>query len=123
VLRPGEAAVSSFKSLQVEQILGKTTNNVDVQELTGRLRRELPRLRDQYAIQTLALFGSYVRGEQKRGSDLDILVEFTEVPGMFRFLDLERDLAHLLGVPVDLVQKEALKPAIGKRIMREIHPV
>jgi predicted nucleotidyltransferase len=123
VLRPGEAAVSSFKSLQVEQILGKTTNNVDVQELTGRLRRELPPQRDQYAIQTISLFGSYVRGEQKRGSDLDILVEFTEVPGMFRFLDLERDLAHLLGVPVDLVQKEALKPAIGKRIMREIHPV
>jgi len=103
--------------------MGKSTNAVDVQELTGRLRRELPRLRDQYAIQTLALFGSYVRGEQKRGSDLDILVEFTEAPGMFRFLELERDLSHLLGVPVDLVQKEALKPAIGKRIMKEIQPV
>jgi hypothetical protein len=103
--------------------MGKSTKTVDVQELVGRLRRELPRLRDQYAIQNLALFGSYVRGEQKRGSDLDILVEFTEVPGMFRFLELERDLSHLLGVPVDLVQKEALRPAIGKRILKEIQPV
>ncbi len=103
--------------------MGKTTKAVDLEGLAGRLRRELPRLRDQYAIQTLALFGSYVRGEQKRGSDLDILVEFTKVPGMFRFLELERDLSQLLGVPVDLVQKEALKPAIGERIMKEIQAV
>jgi predicted nucleotidyltransferase len=69
------------------------------------------------------LFGSYVRNEQHRGSDLDVLVEFSVVPGMLRFLDLERDLTRVLGVSVDLVQKEALKPAIGKRIKEEILPI
>jgi predicted nucleotidyltransferase len=97
--------------------------DLDVQVLADRLRRDLPRLRREYAVQALGLFGSYVRGEQRRGSDLDVLVEFSNVPGMLRFLDLERDLSSLLGVAVDLVQKDALKPAIGKRILEEILPI
>ncbi len=88
--------------------------------LVGRLRSDLPRLQREYAVRSLGLFGSYIRGKQKKGSDLDILVEFEEVPGMFRFLDLERDLSQLLRVRVDLVQKDALKPAIGKRILQEV---
>lgn len=101
--------------------MGKTKTDVyDVQMLADRLRRELPRLRQDYAVRSLGLFGSYVRGEQRKGSDLDILVEFSKVPGMLKFLDMERDLSQLLGVAVDLVQKEALKPAIGKRIAGEV---
>jgi len=94
--------------------------NTDLDYLVDRLRSDLPRLQREYAVRSLGLFGSYIRGNQKKGSDLDILVDFVEVPGMFRFLDLERDLSHLLKVRVDLVQKEALKPAIGKRILREV---
>jgi len=96
---------------------------VTVKQVTERLRQEMPRLRQEYAVESLGVFGSFVRGEQKRGSDLDILVEFTEIPGMFRFLELERELSGLVGVPVDLVQKEALKPAIGKRILEEVQRV
>jgi len=97
--------------------------DLNVQHIADRLREELPRLRREYAVSSLGLFGSYVRGEQRRGSDLDVLVEFSDVPGMLRFLDLERDLSRLLGVAVDLVQKEALKPAIGKRIRDEVLPI
>jgi uncharacterized protein len=104
--------------------MGKTKQeNIKVQQMADRLRNELPRLRQEYAVRSLGMFGSYVRGEQRRGSDLDVLVEFSEIPGMVRFLDLERDLSRLLGVAVDLVQKEALKPAIGKRIMEEVLPI
>ena len=94
--------------------------NKNLDFLVDRLRRDLPRLQREYAVRSLGLFGSYIRGKQKKGSDLDILVDFVEVPGMFRILDLERDLSHLLKVRVDLVQKEALKPAIGKRILQEV---
>ncbi|AJF06586.1 nucleotidyltransferase family protein [Geoalkalibacter subterraneus] len=97
--------------------------NLDVQQVAERLRQEIPRLRRDYAVRSLGLFGSYVRGEQRRGSDLDVLVEFSEVPGMLRFLDLERDISQLVGIPVDLVQKEALKPAIGRRIEKEVLPI
>jgi predicted nucleotidyltransferase len=76
---------------------------LDVQEIRNRLHQELPRLCQEYAVRSLGLFGSYVRGEHRKGSDLDVLVEFFQVPGMFRFLDLERDLSSILGVKVDLV--------------------
>ncbi len=97
--------------------------SLNVQQLADRLRQELPRLRRDYSVRSLGLFGSCVRGEQRRTSDLDVLVEFSEVPGMLRFLDLERDLSRLVGMPVDLVQKEALKPAIGQRIAKEVLPI
>lgn len=103
--------------------MGKVLKPVAVQDLTARLRQEMPRLRQEYGVRSLGIFGSYVRGEQKKGSDLDILVEFTRVPGMFRFLELERELSRVLGISVDLVQKEAMKPEIGKRILREVQPV
>jgi predicted nucleotidyltransferase len=64
-----------------------------------------------------------VRSEQKKGSDLDILVEFDEAPSFIQFLQLEHYLSDLLGVSVDLVMKDALKPAIGKRILSEVVPV
>jgi predicted nucleotidyltransferase len=95
-------------------------NTINAQTAVSRLRLELPRLRREYSVVSLGLFGSYVRGEQRKGSDLDILVEFAVVPGMIKFLDLERDLSNVLGVTVGLVQKEALKPAIGKRILAEV---
>jgi predicted nucleotidyltransferase len=96
---------------------------ITAQTAANLLRREMPRLRREYAVCSLGLFGSYVRGEQQQGSDLDILVKFSKIPGMLRFLDLERELSHLLEVSVDLVQKEALKPAIGKRILEEVVPI
>ena len=94
-----------------------------VDDLLSRLRQAMPSLRGKYAIRSLGVFGSFVRGEQKRGSDLDLLVEFELAPGFLRFLALEEELSTLLGVPVDLVQKKALKPAIGRRILQEVRPV
>jgi uncharacterized protein len=84
------------------------------------LREHLPALKEHYSIRSLGLFGSYVRGEQKISSDIDILVEFVEPPGLFAFIRLEHELSRILGRKVDLVMKDALKPAIGKRIMAEV---
>jgi len=63
-----------------------------------------------------------VRGEAKEESDLDILVEFepdAEI-SLLEFVELENYLSDLLGVKVDLVEKSALKPRIGKRILSEV---
>ncbi len=84
------------------------------------LRRELPELKARFHIQSLGLFGSYVRGSARQESDLDVLVEFAEEPGLFAFLDCEAYLAALLGVKVDLVMKGTLKPRIGRRILSEM---
>ena len=69
-----------------------------------------------------AFLGSYLRGEAKEGSDLDILVEFKPDAkiSLLEFVELENYLSDLLGVKVDLVEKSALKPRIGKRILSEV---
>jgi predicted nucleotidyltransferase len=94
-----------------------------LEEIVQALRDRLPELRDRYGVHSLGVFGSYVRGEQERGSDLDILVEFERVPTLFEFVRLERQLSQQLGVPVDLVMKSALRPTIGRYILEELVPV
>ena len=76
-------------------------------------------LNEKYKVKQLGIFGSCVRNEQRKKSDIDILVEFREPVG-FAFLDLEEYLQHLLGRKVDLVSKKALKPHIGKYILKEV---
>jgi uncharacterized protein len=77
-------------------------------------------LRERFKVKNIGVFGSYVRGEQKGSSDVDILVEFDEAVGLFEFMKLENYLSDLLGVKVDLVSKKALKPHIGERILEEV---
>ncbi|MFI5331059.1 MAG: nucleotidyltransferase family protein [Desulfobaccales bacterium] len=88
-------------------------------EIIEKLRQNLPEITRCFQVKSLLIFGSYVRGRQKKKSDLDILVEFSEPPSFFEFLALERYLSNLLGVKVDLVMKEALKPAIGVHVLAE----
>lgn len=87
------------------------------------LREQLPLLTEQYNVATLEIFGSYVRHEQRKNSDLDILVTFKKAPSLLKFVHLENHLSDILGVKVDLVMKDSLKPAIGKNILREAVPV
>jgi predicted nucleotidyltransferase len=83
------------------------------------LRQQKKSLAERYGVESLEIFGSYVRGEQKPDSDLDILVTFREEPSLLTFLRIENDLSDALGVKVDLVMKDSLKPAIGKHALRE----
>ncbi len=71
-------------------------------------------------IKELGIFGSYVRGDQKKNSDVDILVTFNRTPGFFDYLKVENRLSKILKKRVDLVMKGSLKPNIGKNIMREV---
>jgi predicted nucleotidyltransferase len=84
------------------------------------LRGQLEWLASRYHVARIWVFGSYVRGEQRPDSDLDVLVEFSQPPSLIQFIRLEDELSELLGVQVDLVMRSALKPAIGTRILREV---
>lgn len=77
-------------------------------------------LRSRYDVESLGVFGSVSRGEEKKGSDVDILVEFSVTPGFFKFIELEDFLSKLLGRKVDLVTKKALKPRIKNEILQEV---
>jgi predicted nucleotidyltransferase len=91
--------------------------------LLAQLRRLLPMLRVQYHVGSVEVFGSFVRGDDREGSDLDLIVTLDEVPTLFEFLETENYLSDELGIRVDLVMKDSLKPAIGKRILEEAQPV
>jgi len=88
-----------------------------IKDIIKQHKRELEK---GFKIKEIGVFGSYVREEEKKGSDIDILVEFKEPVGLFEFMDLEEYLKKLLGVKVDLVSKKALKPRIGEYILKEV---
>ena len=77
-------------------------------------------LEAKYKVKSIGIFGSFLKGTQRKKSDIDILVEFNDAIDIFEFLDLEEYLETLLGTKVDLVSKKALKPYIGKRILEEV---
>jgi predicted nucleotidyltransferase len=95
----------------------------NVEQLVALLRQQMPLLSERYRIRTLKMFGSYVRHEQRPDSDLDLLVTFDELPSLLKFIELENYLTDTLGVKVDLVMPDTLKPRIGQRILSEVVPV
>ena len=84
------------------------------------LKSNIHSLKRDYHLNSLGIFGSFIRDEQNQKSDVDLLVDFEKPIGLIKFIKLENDLSKILGVKVDLVMKKALKPAIGKRILEEI---
>ena len=95
----------------------------DISDLRATLQQQLPLLSARFHVRSLGLFGSYVREQQHDGSDLDVLVEFRETPSLLNLIDLENYLSDLLGIKVDLVMRQALKPRIAQRILKEVVPV
>jgi predicted nucleotidyltransferase len=94
-----------------------------LKKLLEILHQQIPLLAERYGVERLEVFGSYVSDEQRTDSDLDILVTFKEAPSLLTFIAIEHYLSDLLGVKVDLVMKDSLKPKIGERILREAIPV
>jgi len=93
-----------------------------VDEIKKILQAEKPYLEAKYGVTDVGIFGSYVRGEQRPDSDLDVLIEFERPTriSLIGLVELELYLSDLLGVKVDLAIKGNLKPRIGKRILQEV---
>ena len=92
-----------------------------VAQISQILQSQKQTLSERYGVAEIGIFGSYVRGEQREDSDLDILIEL-ERPARISLIDLvelELYLGELLGVKVDLAIKRNLKPRIGERILQE----
>jgi predicted nucleotidyltransferase len=94
-----------------------------IDRIMEKLRKNKPVVEKKYGVKNLEVFGSYIRGEQKKGSDLDILVEFHRTIDLFKYIELENFLSKKAGVKVDLVMKETLKPRLKDRILKEAVPV
>ena len=83
-------------------------------------RDELAALCRRFGVQRLEVFGSAARDDfDEEHSDVDLLVDFERPIGLFEFLRLRRTLSSLIGRPVDLVTRAALKPQLRDRILAE----
>jgi predicted nucleotidyltransferase len=99
------------------------TEQLTLKDVKSILQAQMPYLSERYQVESLGVFGSFVKNIQDEESDLDLLVTFHDVPGLLKFLELENYLSDQLGVKVDMVMRTALKPKIGQRILSEVVPV
>ena len=83
-------------------------------EVKEQLRQLMPVLKERYKVESLEIFGSYVRGEQTKKSDVDVLVTFNGSYSLWQLIDVERFLKRKLHMKVDLVPRDSVKPALKK---------
>jgi uncharacterized protein len=94
-------------------------------EIKHLLEEQSQHLAAEYGVTVLGVFGSYVRGEQGRDSDVDILIELERPPriSLIGLVELEHYLSDVLGVKADVAIKENLRRRIGERILSEVIPI
>lgn len=94
---------------------------MDRNEALQRIADAFPRIKGDYGLRSISLFGSMARDEAGPGSDVDLLVEFEpgRACGFFTFFRLQRELEAVLGAPVDLVTPDALKRQLREAILAE----
>lgn len=89
--------------------------NKDIEDIK---RKILPILK-RYGVKRVGLFGSFVRGEMRKGSDIDILVEIEKDISLFDFVGIKLEIEEALGEKVDLVEYDTIKPILKERILNE----
>jgi hypothetical protein len=97
---------------------GGVTPVRDLGEIAARLREHYLELRDTYHFERIGVFGSFSSGEQTPESDVDLLVETSERPGV-PWLQACDFIEGILGRRVDLVEPGLLKERIRPRVLRE----
>lgn len=83
------------------------------------LQQERPKLAADFGVTTLLVFGSVARGEDRPGSDVDLLVEFDRPVTLLGLYRLQDRLEQLLGCGVDLCTPSGLKPRVRERVLSE----
>ena len=91
-------------------------------EIKADLQMLQPTLKKRFKVETIDVFGSYVRGQETEKSDVDLLVTFDVQYSLWDLIDAERFLRRKLHVKVDLVPKDSVKPALKDRILSEAVP-
>jgi uncharacterized protein len=85
--------------------------------------RQLIDICRQNDVSMIGVFGSMVRGESKRRSDIDLIVRFSKRKSLLAVVKLERELSEAMGRKVNLLTEGALSPYLRERILNEIRVV
>ncbi len=89
----------------------------EIKEILIKHKKEV---QQEYKVSELGIFGSFVRGDQKKRSDIDILVEYSELPDLLKLIELENRLQKLLKRKVDLIEKSGIRTELKEIILKEV---
>lgn len=92
------------------------------EEIKNRILKNQEVLK-RYRVKSIALFGSYVRNEQNKESDIDLLVDFAEGTTLFDLVDLQDTLSEILGKKVNIVSRRGLNKYVAPYILREVETI
>ncbi|MDA8088983.1 MAG: nucleotidyltransferase family protein [Nitrospiraceae bacterium] len=92
----------------------------ELEKIKDILNKHRDELREKYKLAEIGIFGSYIRGEQKKESDLDVLVEFSEPVSLLALIGAENYISDLIGRKVDLVPREDIRPELKQVILDEV---
>jgi len=95
-------------------------SGMNTQDLLVRLRELGPTIATRYKAKNMGLFGSFVRGEQRADSDIDLLVEFEDEADLFDLVGLTQHLEQKLERRVDVVPLRVLRAELREAVLREV---
>jgi predicted nucleotidyltransferase len=98
-------------------------SSVNTEDILLRLRALKPEIAARYKAKKVGLFGSFVRGEQRGGSDIDVLVDFEEEADLFDLVGLALFLEEELERKVDVVPRNALRTELRESVLQEVVPL
>jgi predicted nucleotidyltransferase len=98
---------------------------IDREHVLAKLREQREHIEREYGVRMVGLVGSVARGEAGEMSDIDVIVDVTGRPTLFSLSRAERDLAQAVGIglPVELVLREGMRPSGRKLIERDLVPL
>ncbi|MCD6220456.1 nucleotidyltransferase family protein [Candidatus Calescamantes bacterium] len=88
-----------------------------IEKIKKILAEYKPMLSKEFKVKEIGLFGSYLRGEERPNSDLDIVVTFSQPVSLLDLVKLENYLTSLTGIKVDVVPKKDIRPELKKEIL------
>ena len=91
-----------------------------IEEIKEILKNHKDEIKREFKAEIIGVFGSYVRGEEKLESDIDILVRFKEGATLFDLVGLAEFLEEKLGIRADVVSERALRPELKEQILKEV---
>jgi len=91
----------------------------DLEAIKEKLKKLQDIIKDKYKAEVIGIFGSYIRREQRKGSDLDVLVKFYKGATLFELVGLAIFLEEEIGIKVDVVPHDALREEIKEKVLRE----
>lgn len=92
-------------------------------QLLEARREKILQVAAKYGARNVRVFGSVARGEDRPGSDLDLLIDMEKRRTLFDFVRLWQELEETLGCSVDLIEEGGIKPRLREHILRDARPL